>query len=112
MLGLAGHVAGNWLFFAVGISPAAMLASVTFTWAAVRTSLSCATQWLSFRRAIINRGLLVVLAVTVAAGLAGCAGQSDFRFFKAYGPGQVEQRYIGLNVFAVSQTDRTPSEPK
>lgn len=108
MLGLAGHAVGNWLFFAVGISPAALLASLAFTWAAVRTSLGCPTQRRSFRRATMNRYLLAMLAVTAAAGLAGCAGQSDVQFFKAYGPGQVEQRYMGLNVIAVSQTDRTP----
>ena len=111
MLGLAGHAVGNWLFFAVGISPAAVLASVTFTWAAVRSSLGRPTQGLTSRRTTMNRYLLAMIAV---AGLAGCAGHSEqhVQFFKAYGPGQVEQRYLGMNIMSVSQTDRAPSLAK
>ncbi len=114
MLGLAGHAVGNWLFFAVGISPAAVLASVTFTWAAGRSSLGRPTQGLTSRRTTMNRYLLAMIAVIAAAGLAGCAGNSEqhVQFFKAYGPGQVEQRYLGMNIIAVSQTDRAPSLSK
>jgi hypothetical protein len=114
MLGLAGHAVGSWLFFAVGISPVALLASVTFTWAAVRSSLGHPTQWLAPRRTTIHRYLLAMIAVIAAAGLAGCAGHSEqhVQFFKAYGSGQIEQRYLGTDIIAVSQTDRAPSLPK
>jgi hypothetical protein len=55
-----------------------------------------------------------MIAVISAAGLAGCAGQSDqlIQFFKPYGPGQVEQRYVGMHIFTVSQTDQTPPVQK
>ena len=113
MLGLAGHAVGNWLFFAVGISSATVLASVTFTWPAVRSSLGLPTQGLTFRRATMNRYLVPMIAAIAAAGLAGCAGTSEHhvQFFKAYGPGQVEQRYLGLHLVTVSQTE-TPALPK
>jgi len=62
----------------------------------------------------MNRYLPVMIALIAAAGLAGCAGQSEqhVQFFKAYGAGQVEPRYLGLNIIAVSQTDQMPSVPK
>ena len=74
MLGLAGNAVENWLFFAVGVSPAAVLASVTFTWAAVRSSLSPPTQRVTSRRTTMKRYLLPMIALIAAAGLAGCAG--------------------------------------
>ena len=62
----------------------------------------------------MNSYLLAMIAVIAAAGLGGCASQSEqqVHFFKAYGPGQVEQRYLGVNIIAVSQTDETPSSPR
>ena len=124
MLGLAGNAVENWLFFAVGVSPAAVLASVTFTWAAVRSSLSPPTQWVTSRRTTMKRYLLPLIAVISAASLAGCAGQSQYnvQFFKAYGPGDlyraktptmhVDQRYQDVRIITVSQTDAIPSSPK
>ncbi len=114
MLRLVGHAVGNWLFFAVGISPAAVLGSVTFTWAAVRFSLGPPAQGLTSRRTMIHSYLLAMIAVIAAAGLTGCAGQSaqHVQFFKAYGPGQVEQRYMGMNIIAVSRTDQAPPSSK
>jgi hypothetical protein len=114
MLGLAGHAVGNWLFFAAGISPAAVLAGITSTWMAVRSSLGRPAQWLTARSTTLNRYLLAMIVVIAAAGLAGCAGHAErhVQFFKAYGPGQVEQRYLGMNILTVSETDRAPSLPK
>jgi hypothetical protein len=112
MLSPAGNAVGAWLFFTIGVSPAAVLAGVTFTWAALRASLSPPTQWLTSRRTTMKRYFLAICAVIAAAGLAGCAGHSDLQFFKAYGAGQVEQRYLGMNIIAVSQSDRSPSVPK
>lgn len=62
----------------------------------------------------MNRYLLAMIVVIAAAGLAGCAGHSEqhVQFFKAYGPGQVEQRYLGMHIIAVSQTDQALSLPK
>jgi len=53
-----------------------------------------------------------MIAVIAAAGLAGCAGQSEWhvQFFKAPGPGQVEPRY--MHIMTVSQNDETRSLPK
>lgn len=61
----------------------------------------------------MNRYLVPMVAAIAAAALAGCAGTSEqqVQFFKAYGPGQVEQRYLGLHLFTVSQTE-TPMLPK
>jgi hypothetical protein len=55
-----------------------------------------------------------MIVLTVAAGLAGCAGQSEqhVQFLKAYGPGQVEPRYLGMHIITVSQTDETPPASK
>ena len=60
----------------------------------------------------MNRYLLPMIAVIAAAGLAGCAGQSEWhvQFFKAPGPGQVEPRY--MHIMTVSQNDQTRSLPK
>ena len=54
-----------------------------------------------------------MIVMVVAAALAGCAGQSEqhVQFFKAYGPGQVEPRYLGMNIIAVSQTEQAPPSP-
>ncbi|MGH7409604.1 MAG: hypothetical protein ACREJ6_00870 [Candidatus Methylomirabilis sp.] len=114
MLGLAGNAVENCLIFAVGVSPAAVMASVTFTWSAVRSSLGPPTQWVTSRRTTMMKYLLPIIAVILAAGLAGCAGQSDqhIQFFKAYGPGQAEQRHLGMHIISVSQTDQTPPVPK
>ena len=62
----------------------------------------------------MRKYLLAIIAVIWAAGLAGCAGQSDqlIQFFKPYRPGQVEQRYMGMHIFTVSQTDQTPPVQK
>jgi hypothetical protein len=62
----------------------------------------------------MHRHVLAIIAVIAAAGLAGCAGHSEqhVQFFKAYGSGQVERRYLGMNIIAVFQTDRAPSLPK
>ena len=62
----------------------------------------------------MKKYLLPIIAVISAAALAGCAGQADqhIQFFKAYGPGQVEQRYVGMHIITVSQTDQTPPVPK
>jgi len=40
VLDLAGAVAANGFVFALGVSPSAVLASIAFTWAAVRPSLA------------------------------------------------------------------------
>ncbi|HYB43036.1 MAG TPA: hypothetical protein VEL75_14760 [Candidatus Methylomirabilis sp.] len=55
----------------------------------------------------MQRYLVPILATILGAGLAGCAEESAFnvRFFKPYGPGQVEQRHLGVNLVTVSQTD-------
>jgi len=105
MGGLAGYAVGNWLFFAVGIPPSAMLASIMFISAAVRSSLRLSTQWW---RATMNRYLLPVIAVIVAAGLASCAGQSEWhvQFFNASGSAQVDQRYV--HIMTVTQNAQTP----
>ena len=106
MLVLAGHAVENWLFFTVGISPAAALASITFTWAAVRSSLGLQAQWLTSRRTTMNRYLLPTIVVMALAGLSGCAGQSEWnvQFFKAR---QVD--HPGIRIMTVSQTDQAPS---
>lgn len=51
-----------------------------------------------------------MIVMVVAAGLAGCAGQSEqhVQFFKAFGAEQVEPRYLGVNIIAVSQTEQAP----
>ena len=61
----------------------------------------------------MNRRLLLTIAAIAAAGLTGCAGTLEQRvqLFKAYGPGQVDQRYLGLHLVTVSQTE-TPPLPK
>ena len=109
MLGLAGHAVGNWLFFAVGISPAAGLASVTFTWAAIRSSLGLRAQGLTSGRTTMNRYLLPIVMVMALAGLSGCAGQSEWnvQFFKAHPAGSPDVR-----ILTVSTTDQAPSLPK
>ena len=103
MLGLAGHAMGNWMFFAVGVSPAVMLACVMFTWAAVRSSLDLSTQWLTSGRVTMNSYLLAMIVVIAAAGLTGCASQSEWQiqFFKASG-----------HILTVSQNAPRPSVPK
>ena len=87
---------------------AVALASVTVTWRTV--SLSFPPRWLVYRRPNLKRYLVPMIAMVVAAGLAGCAGQSEQRvqFFKAYGFGQVEPRHLGMNIIAVSQTEQEP----
>ena len=114
MLDLASNAVENCLIFAVGVSPAAAMASATFTWSAVRSSLNSPAQWVTSRRTTMRKYLLPIIGVISAAGLAGCAGQSDqlIQFFKPYGPGQVEQRYVGMRIFTVSQTDQTPPVQK
>ena len=109
MLGLAGHAVGNWLFSAVGISPAAGLASVTFTWSAVRSSLGLLAQRLTSRRTTMHRYLLPIVVVMALAGLSGCAGQSEWnvQFFKAHHAGSPD-----IRIMTVSQTDQAPSLPK
>ena len=114
MLDLASNAVEDCLIFAVGVSPAAAMASATFTWSAVRSSLNSPAQWVTSRRTTMRKYLLAMIAVISAAGLAGCAGQSDqlIQFFKPYGPGQVEQRYVGMHIFTVSETDQTPPVQK
>ena len=60
----------------------------------------------------MNRSLLHMMLVIAGAGLAGCAGQSEWhiQFFKASGSGQVEQRYVHL--MTVTQNAPTLSLPK
>jgi phospholipid-binding lipoprotein MlaA len=86
MLGLVGHAVGNWLFFTVGISPAAVLASVTFTWATVRSSLGRPTHRVASRRTIMRRDTVrsrsrvwPVLIVSAVLGVAfgGCGTLSS-----------------------------------
>lgn len=61
----------------------------------------------------MKRYLLPMIVMVVAAGLAGCAGQSEqhVQFFKAYEAGQVEPRYLGVNIIAVSQTEQSAPSP-
>lgn len=104
MLSFAAGAVGSWLFFAT-VTPAAVLSGMTVTWWTVRSSLSLPSR--------SRRLLLPMIVMIVAAGLAGCAGPSDrhVQFFKAYGAGQVEPRYLGVNIIEVSQTDQAPSSP-
>ena len=55
-----------------------------------------------------------MIVMVVPVGLAGCAGQSEQRvqFFKAYGAGQVEPRYLGMNIISVSQAEQKPPAPR
>ena len=80
-----------------------------FTWAAVNFSLSLPTQWLTSWRTTMNKYLLTMFVVMALAGLAGCAGPSDWnvQFFKAH-----EAGYPGLRIMTVSQTDQAPLLPK
>src|SRR5262249_61043546 len=95
MLDLAINVVEDCLIFAVGVSPAAAMASATFTWSAVRSSLNSPAQWVTSRRTTMRKYLLAMIAVISAAGLAGCAGQRGqlLQFFKPYRPAQVGPRY-------------------
>src|SRR5262249_60158163 len=89
MLGLAGNAVGSWLFFAIGVSPATLLAAVTFGWAAVRSSLGRAAAWAMAGTMTVKRYLLPIMMAVAAAPPRGCAGQQQChrRFFKAAGPG-------------------------
>src|SRR5436190_23987993 len=83
MLGVAADAVGAWLFFTIGVSPTAAWAAVRFGWAAVRASFSPG-------RTTMQMYALSIIAVITAAGLAGCAGQSqyDVQFFKAFSGAQ------------------------
>src|SRR5262245_18922891 len=93
MHGLAGNAVGSWLFFAIGVSPATLLAAVTFSWAAVRFSPGRLAPWLTFRTTPVRKYLLPIIVATAAVPLAGCAGQAqyDLQFLKTYGPGKAMQ---------------------
>lgn len=110
MLDLTAGFVGVWLFFVSGVSLAALLVSMTLTWWTVRSSLGLSPRSFTRRRTTWRRYLSPMIVMIVAAGLAGCAGQSEphIQFFKAYGTGQVEPRYLGMHVITVSQTDQTP----
>lgn len=72
----------------------------------------------------MKRYFLPIIAVIAAAGLAGCAGQSQYyvHFFKAYGPGdrydtksstmKVDQRYQDVRIITVTQTDPLSSSSR
>jgi len=62
----------------------------------------------------MRRYCLPTIAVILAVALAGCAAGSEqhVSFFKAYPPGQVESRYLGVHVISMSRTDETQAPSK
>src|SRR5262249_34142288 len=90
MLALAGNAVGSWLFFAIGVSPATLLAAVTFGWAAVRSSLGRAAAWAMAGTMTVKRYLLPIMMAVAAGQLGGCGRQLQYavHFFKASGSGK------------------------
>src|SRR5215472_4374195 len=76
MLDLASNAVEDCLIFAVGVSPAAAMASATFTWSAVRSSLNSPAQWVTSRRTTLRKYLLPIIAVIWAGGLRWPAGSA------------------------------------
>jgi len=79
-----------------------------------RSALGLSAESLTDRRSLMRRYRLPIVAVILAGALAGCAAGSEqqLSFFKAYAPGQVESRHLGMHVISVSQTNETLAPPK